>query len=196
MSPSELSHSLWPSLYLSASAAFGGSIVGLSEQGLVFVHPSAEAGLMLRAHSIAQCYCPGTVTLPLLKAPAHLKNRAASILSILESDKRPALNDLSLKGTPLQHAVWSYLYTIPKGELRTYSQVAHAVDAPRAVRAVANACAHNRLAVVIPCHRVIRADGTLGGYRWGLHLKRALLCAEGALNNRSDDTRKNLVADA
>ena len=71
--------------------------------------------------------------------------------------------------------VWSYLRTIPRGETRSYSQVAAALGRPDATRAVARACATNRIAVGIPCHRVIGANGGLSGYRWGLDRKRDLL---------------------
>jgi AraC family transcriptional regulator of adaptative response/methylated-DNA-[protein]-cysteine methyltransferase len=76
--------------------------------------------------------------------------------------------------------VWSFLQRIPYGEVRSYAEVAEGIGAPKAVRAVASACAANRLAVAIPCHRVIRGDGGLGGYRWGLARKRALIDAERA----------------
>jgi AraC family transcriptional regulator of adaptative response/methylated-DNA-[protein]-cysteine methyltransferase len=81
-------------------------------------------------------------------------------------------------GTAFQRLVWAYLRTIPPGETRTYSQVAAALGQPRAARAVARACAANRIAVGIPCHRVIAADGSLAGYRWGADRKRTLLASE------------------
>jgi AraC family transcriptional regulator of adaptative response/methylated-DNA-[protein]-cysteine methyltransferase len=76
--------------------------------------------------------------------------------------------------------VWKYLQTIPSGSVQSYSEVAQALGQPKAARAVASACAANRIALVIPCHRVIRGDGALGGYRWGLERKRALLETERA----------------
>lgn len=85
---------------------------------------------------------------------------------------------LDLAGTAFQWRVWRALTSIPAGETRTYRQLARAIGKPRAVRAVASACAANRLAVVVPCHRVIRTDGSLGGYRWGLPRKARLLEAE------------------
>lgn len=87
---------------------------------------------------------------------------------------------LDLAGTAFQWRVWKALTTIPAGETRTYQQVARSLGRPRAVRAVAGACAANKIAVVVPCHRVIRADGSLGGYRWGLPRKAALLERERA----------------
>ncbi|HEY7360743.1 MAG TPA: bifunctional DNA-binding transcriptional regulator/O6-methylguanine-DNA methyltransferase Ada [Streptosporangiaceae bacterium] len=85
---------------------------------------------------------------------------------------------LDLHGTAFQWRVWQALVSIPAGETRTYGEVARSIGKPRSVRAVAGACAANRVAVVVPCHRVVRTDGTLGGYRWGLPRKQRLLEAE------------------
>ncbi|WP_334136166.1 methylated-DNA--[protein]-cysteine S-methyltransferase [Tepidimonas sp.] len=84
-------------------------------------------------------------------------------------------------GTPWQQRVWDALRALPAGGTITYGALAHRLGLPHAARAVASACAANPLAVLIPCHRVVAADGSLGGYRWGLPRKRALLVAEGAL---------------
>ena len=87
---------------------------------------------------------------------------------------------VDLIGTAFQKRVWDALMKIPRGETRSYAELAASLDAPRAARAVASACAHNRVAIVVPCHRVIRGDGSLGGYRWGLALKQQLLSRESA----------------
>jgi AraC family transcriptional regulator of adaptative response/methylated-DNA-[protein]-cysteine methyltransferase len=87
---------------------------------------------------------------------------------------------VDLIGTAFQKRVWDALMKIPPGETRSYAEVAAALDAPKAARAVASACAHNRVAIVVPCHRVIRGDGSPGGYRWGLDLKHRLLERERA----------------
>ena len=81
---------------------------------------------------------------------------------------------LDIRGTVFQRRVWEELRNIPPGETCTYTEVANAVGKPKAVRAVASACAANRLAVAIPCHRVKRNDGSQGGYRWGLERKKLL----------------------
>jgi AraC family transcriptional regulator of adaptative response/methylated-DNA-[protein]-cysteine methyltransferase len=78
-------------------------------------------------------------------------------------------------GTAFQLKVWNYLQGIPRGQVQSYGEVAVGIGAPKAVRAVARACASNRVAILIPCHRVIRGNGELGGYRWGLGRKRSLL---------------------
>ncbi len=87
---------------------------------------------------------------------------------------------LDIQGTAFQMKVWRYLMHIPAGEVQSYSEIARAIGKPTAVRAVASACARNRLAIVIPCHRVIRGDGGMGGYRWGLQRKRSLIAQERA----------------
>ena len=91
--------------------------------------------------------------------------------------------NMKLKGTKFQIKVWKYLRSIPKGHVRTYSQVAKAINKPKAVRAVANAIGKNPYAPKIPCHRVIRSDGSLGGYsgKGGINTKRKLLKLEGIL---------------
>jgi AraC family transcriptional regulator of adaptative response/methylated-DNA-[protein]-cysteine methyltransferase len=94
---------------------------------------------------------------------------------------------LDVQATAFQLRVWEELRRIPYGETRTYTQVAEAIGRPKAVRAVANACASNPAALITPCHRVIRGDGSLGGYRWGLERKKTLLSEERArkaLNER------------
>jgi AraC family transcriptional regulator of adaptative response/methylated-DNA-[protein]-cysteine methyltransferase len=85
---------------------------------------------------------------------------------------------LDVRGTAFQHRVWRALRDIPAGGTATYGEIARRIGAPRAARAVASACGANPVAVAIPCHRVVRDDGGLGGYRWGLGRKRALLARE------------------
>ena len=87
---------------------------------------------------------------------------------------------LDLQATAFQRRVWQELQKIPRGTTRTYSQIARAVGKPRAVRAVARACATNPVSVAVPCHRVVRADGNLAGYRWGLSRREKLLAREQA----------------
>jgi AraC family transcriptional regulator, regulatory protein of adaptative response / methylated-DNA-[protein]-cysteine methyltransferase len=90
---------------------------------------------------------------------------------------RPDL-PLDMRGTAFQIRVWRFLLGVPEGDVMSYTEVASGIGEPAAVRAAASACARNRIAVLIPCHRVLRSDGGLGGYRWGLERKRLLIDAE------------------
>lgn len=85
---------------------------------------------------------------------------------------------LLLKGTAFQHRVWRQLLTIPMNQPATYSEIALAIGTPKAVRAVGNAVSENPIGLLIPCHRVLRKDGSLGGYRWGTELKQKILSLE------------------
>ena len=94
------------------------------------------------------------------------------------------MNDLTRKGTDFQKMVWAELKKIPFGEIRTYKEIAVAIGKPKAARAVANACDKNPYPIIIPCHRVVRSDGTIGGYTGdgGVEKKRQLLRQEDHLN--------------
>lgn len=107
-------------------------------------------------------------------------NAIADALAGKRARRMPGRIQVDLIGTAFQKKVWDALMKIPAGETRSYAGLALQLDMPRAARAVASACAHNRVAVVVPCHRVIRGDGSLGGYRWGLPLKERLLQRERA----------------
>jgi AraC family transcriptional regulator of adaptative response/methylated-DNA-[protein]-cysteine methyltransferase len=102
----------------------------------------------------------------------------AAIVALVDSPARPVNLPLDIAGTALQLRVWQALRAVPAGATVSYTELAALVGAPKSVRAVAAACAANRLAVAIPCHRAVRADGGLAGYRWGLARKQALLDAE------------------
>ena len=107
-----------------------------------------------------------------------LKNHLAALRQYLANPARGLSLPLDIAGTAFQQRVWQALRDIPIGQTATYRQIARQVDAPQAVRAVGSACGANKLALAIPCHRVVRTDGSLGGYRWGIEHKRALLEAE------------------
>ncbi len=104
-----------------------------------------------------------------------------ALVAALGENPRALDLPLDVRATAFQLRVWTALRHIPLGETRTYSQIATELGAPQSVRAVANACATNPVALAVPCHRVVGKNGTLTGYRWGLERKRAILSAEGAL---------------
>ena len=96
---------------------------------------------------------------------------------ISDGSARPDL-PLDMRGTAFQMKVWTFLLSIREGDVLSYSELAEKINKPKAARAVASACAKNRIGVLIPCHRILRGDGSLGGYRWGLERKRVLLDTE------------------
>jgi AraC family transcriptional regulator, regulatory protein of adaptative response / methylated-DNA-[protein]-cysteine methyltransferase len=105
----------------------------------------------------------------------------AKVVSLIDAPVQALEAPLDMRGTEFQQRVWRALQDIPVGATASYKQIATSIGSPKAVRAVAGACAANALAVAIPCHRVVRSDGGLSGYRWGVARKRSLLAREGAL---------------
>jgi AraC family transcriptional regulator of adaptative response/methylated-DNA-[protein]-cysteine methyltransferase len=114
----------------------------------------------------------------LAPADAALSGWAERIVRFITRPAEQLDLPLDISGTAFQALVWRALQRIPPGRTATYSEIAAALGRPRAVRAVAQACASNKLAVLVPCHRVVRRDGDLAGYRWGVERKRALIARE------------------
>ncbi|MDA3875776.1 MAG: bifunctional DNA-binding transcriptional regulator/O6-methylguanine-DNA methyltransferase Ada, partial [Halothiobacillus sp.] len=110
----------------------------------------------------------------------------AQVIGFIETPKQGLNLPLDVQGTAFQQRVWNALQEIPVGTTASYTEIAQRIGAPRSVRAVAGACAANTLAVAIPCHRVIRIDGGLSGYRWGVERKRALLERESETAHRDE----------
>lgn len=110
---------------------------------------------------------------------------AAALTACLEGQTLSLDLPLDVRASAFQQLVWRVLRAIPPGETRSYSAIARAVGHPKAARAVGQACASNPVALVIPCHRAVREDGSLGGYRWGLARKEALLKREAELRSAS-----------
>lgn len=116
---------------------------------------------------------------------SHPKEKRLEIIRGLESLRTLQWTNhlpLVIRGTPFQISVWNALLSIPSGHTKSYRWLAHAIGQPSATRAVANACGANPLAYFIPCHRIVRSDGKLGGYRWGIEAKRFLLDQESPQN--------------
>jgi AraC family transcriptional regulator of adaptative response/methylated-DNA-[protein]-cysteine methyltransferase len=109
---------------------------------------------------------------------AAMQSWKQDLLRQMRGQKLNSALPLDIQATAFQRRVWSCLQSIPFGATRSYGQVAKAIGQPTATRAVARACATNPVAVAIPCHRVVREDGDLGGYRWGIERKKALLQME------------------
>lgn len=125
---------------------------------------------------------PGANVVPAAGDYQHLMDR---VIDHVENPATPFDAPLDIRGTPFQRQVWSALQAIPAGKTVTYSDIAFDLGAPKAVRAVAGACAANKIAIVIPCHRVVRNDGSLSGYRWGVARKEALIQREATSDRRT-----------
>lgn len=113
---------------------------------------------------------------------AALRTGVSALLNHLRGKAPHSALPLDIRATAFQRRVWQELRRIPPGETRSYAEIAQAMGQPNAQRAVGRACATNPVAVVVPCHRAVRADGGLGGYRWGVARKQALLAAEAGKN--------------
>jgi AraC family transcriptional regulator of adaptative response/methylated-DNA-[protein]-cysteine methyltransferase len=114
----------------------------------------------------------------LIGADAEFEVLVAQVVGFVEAPQLGLGLPLDVRGTAFQQRVWQALQEIPFGQTATYSEIARAIGSPKSARAVAGACAANRIAVAIPCHRVVRTDGSLSGYRWGVERKRELLDRE------------------
>jgi AraC family transcriptional regulator of adaptative response/methylated-DNA-[protein]-cysteine methyltransferase len=162
--------------YAVRETSLGLLMMAATERGVCFVQFGALTGALL-AQLTAEF--PQAVIEPSPAGAAapldvwiHALNEHLS-----RSGPRPDL-PLDLRGTAFQIQVWRFLLSVKPGMVVSYTEVAQGIGAPQAVRAAASACAANRVAILVPCHRALRADGGLGGYRWGLDRKRALLDAE------------------
>jgi AraC family transcriptional regulator of adaptative response/methylated-DNA-[protein]-cysteine methyltransferase len=163
--------------YTVLPSPFGRLLLAATDRGLCFVELGEdEEGLV---EELRREYPQAKIAATATPSSPELETWAQALKSHLEGQApRPEL-PLDVRASAFQFQVWSYLETIPRGEVRTYQEVAAAIGRPKAMRAVGTACAKNPTALIVPCHRVIRGDGGLGGYRWGEDRKRRLLESEG-----------------
>jgi AraC family transcriptional regulator of adaptative response/methylated-DNA-[protein]-cysteine methyltransferase len=169
-------------VYAVRETSLGKLMMAATERGVCFVS-FGESAAALEAQLQAE-YPKATVRTAEAAAQGALDDWMAALDEYLANGTALPDLPLDLRGTAFQIRVWRFLLSVKPGDVVSYSEIAAAVDAPRAIRAAANACGANRLAVLVPCHRALRANGELGGYRWGLDRKRALLESE-----RSDRAR-------
>jgi AraC family transcriptional regulator of adaptative response/methylated-DNA-[protein]-cysteine methyltransferase len=172
--------------YAVAPSPLGLMMIGATERGLCFLQfGDTKAGLL----KMLEKEYPLAVAEP-MGEPGHADfgRWIESLNRYLEGTQSSLDLPLDLRASTFQLRVWNYLRSIPYGEVQSYSEVAAGIGSPTATRAVATACASNHVALLIPCHRVIRSNGELGGYRWGLERKRRLLDTEraGRVNARSE----------
>ena len=157
-----------------AECSLGSVLVAASEKGVCAVLMGHDPVLLVRD---LQDRFPKA---DLVGGEKEFEKTVSRVISYIESPGTGFDLPLDVRGTAFQQKVWSALRQIPVGKTVSYSDIAERIGAPKAVRAVAQACGANSLAVVIPCHRVLRNDGALSGYRWGIDRKKALLLKEAA----------------
>lgn len=163
-----------PGRFALASTPLGWMALAASEQGirmLAFADTAEEAEAAVHQDGNDNAF---------VRDDTSLAAWVERIIAFL-SGQQHAIDEIPLdiqNGTPFQRRVWELLRAIPCGQTRTYADLARKLGQPTATRAIARACAANPIAVLVPCHRVVRSDGGLGGYRWGIERKRALLALE------------------
>lgn len=155
--------------YLTADCSLGRLLLAATERGVCAVRLGDNDGQLVA--SLKDEYPAAE----LCRESESLRKYVAEFIAHLEGERPHLELPLDVQATAFQWRVWQELQRIPYGSTRTYGEIAAALGEPKSARAVARACATNPAAVVIPCHRVLREDGGLGGYRWGLERKRKLL---------------------
>lgn len=159
------------------STEIGLCLLGISPSAVRFLQFGESPSLLLQE---LYCQFPGEVFVEAStstnRSISHLERAVHA--AIHGRDGELASISIAPVGSEFQLRVWDHLRAIPSGETRSYSEIAVALNIPSASRAVAKACGANSIALFIPCHRVIRRDGSLGGFRWGLETKRLLLAVE------------------
>jgi AraC family transcriptional regulator of adaptative response/methylated-DNA-[protein]-cysteine methyltransferase len=163
-------------VYACRDTALGPMIMAATERGVCF----AQFGKNMEA--LLEKLRADFSTAKLSASPAQVAPELDAWIEALDAHisqgaPRPDL-PLDLRGTAFQIKIWRFLLSVREGDVISYGELAARIEKPKSVRAVASACAANRIGVLVPCHRVLRGDGSLGGYRWGLERKRALLDAE------------------
>ncbi len=167
-------HLSGPVQYDFGQCSLGSVVVAQSQRGLCAILLGDDESSL---HDQLRAALPHAT---LAAEPSALPQAVDQTIALIEQTRIPGRIELDVGGTPFQQKVWQYLCSIPAGQTSSYSRIAQALAMPKAARAVAGACASNVLAVAIPCHRVVRSDGSITGYRWGITRKHALLAREGA----------------
>ena len=168
--------------YVTARTSLGFLLVGATDRGICAVTLGNDTKTLERALEVEY---PAATRTYVSHPSSSLQAWVADIIEAVDSDRVRLDIPFDIQASAFQWKVWRELQKIPFGETRSYSEIANAIGSPKAVRAVASACANNRAAVIIPCHRVVRQNGELGGYRWGLERKQLLIEKERAMSEKS-----------
>jgi len=159
--------------YELGASVLGTVLVATSERGVCAILLGDDGGELI---ADLRARFPDAMLVPGIVAPEHM----TKVTGFMASPRASLDLPLDARGSEFQQSVWRALREIPAGVTQTYGEVAQRIGAPHAAKEVGEACAANPIAVAIPCHRVVRKDGGLAGYRWGVKRKRALLEREGA----------------
>ena len=151
----------------------GSILVGANDIGICAIALGDSSGELLQQFQTQ--FCKAT----LLEGGKNLETHVQSVVEFVEAPSTGLALPLDVRGTAFQVTVWEALQETHPGQTVTYSQLARRINKPNGARAVASACAKNRIALAIPCHRVVRTDNSPSGYRWGLQRKQAMLKREG-----------------
>jgi AraC family transcriptional regulator, regulatory protein of adaptative response / methylated-DNA-[protein]-cysteine methyltransferase len=154
-------------------SSLGAILVAASEKGVCAISIGDDPNRLVR--ELQDRFSNAT----LVGADAQFESLVARVVGLVEAPSLGADLPLDVRGTAFQRRVWKALSKVPAGSTVSYASIARKIGAPRSMRAVAQACGANPLAIAIPCHRVVRTDGALSGYRWGIERKRTLLSREG-----------------
>ena len=155
-----------------AQSALGAILVAQSDKGICAITLGDDPDELVR--DLQDRFAKAN----LIGGDAGFENLVAGVVGFVEAPQIGLDLPLDLRGTAFQERVWQALRQIPPGQTASYADIARQIGAPKAVRAVARACGANKIAVAVPCHRVVRKDGALSGYRWGVERKQALLARE------------------
>ena len=158
--------------YLCADSPLGRMLIAATDRGICAIQFARTDGELLEGLKREFPFAARK------RDEGKLQSWAKTLVRQLHGKKLDDSLPLDIRATAFQRRVWTYLQTIPFGATQSYSQVAKGIGQPRATRAVARACATNPVAVAVPCHRVVREDGSMGGYRWGIERKKTLLGME------------------
>lgn len=161
-----------PILFAFGQSALGMVLIGRSQRGICAIFLGDDVQIL--RDELAEAF----PNIELRAEESSLGHELGQIIAFIDGGASESVINLDVGGTAFEQKVWQALCGIPAGQTRSYSEVARELGVPEASRAVAGACAANLLAIAIPCHRVVRGDGSVSGYRWGVERKRALLMEE------------------
>jgi AraC family transcriptional regulator of adaptative response/methylated-DNA-[protein]-cysteine methyltransferase len=167
--------------YVIAETSLGALLVAATDRGVCAVTLGDDATSLETALELEY---PAATRTRLTTPSSSLGAWVTDVVAAVDGERARPDVPIDVAASAFQWKVWRELQKIPFGETRSYAEIASAVGSPKAVRAVASACANNRVAVIVPCHRVVRTDGGLGGYRWGLERKKRLLEKERAMREK------------